>query len=221
MADNYLEKRMEDFRAQQNSKGGSRSRSRTGSLDKLIRKNRSYRGYDNSFVVRRDQLLRIVDVCSRIPSARNQQQLRFRLVTSEEAHKVLPCFRLGGALPDMKLPREGKEPRAFVVVCSAMEEPDSYLYIDLGIAAQSMLLQAVEIGLGGICIGAFDRQQLKEALGLTLQPVLLIAVGKPDEQIELVDIAPNQSRNYWRDENGVHYVPKIRTEKLLIEDIDD
>ena len=142
MADNYLEKKMEDYKAQASKSGGTKS---GASLGKLLLKNRSYRGYDNSFTVRRDQLLRIVECNTRIPSACNQQQLRFRLVTSEEAHKVLPHFRLGGALPHLHLPQEGYEPRAFVVVC-AVPPTDHYTYIDLGISAQTMLLQAVEIG---------------------------------------------------------------------------
>ena len=103
MADNYLEKKMEDYKAQASKSGGAKS---SASLGKLLLKNRSYRGYDNSFTVRRDQLLRIVECNTRIPSARNRQQLRFRLVTSEEAHKVLPHFRLGGALPHLHLPQE-------------------------------------------------------------------------------------------------------------------
>ena len=213
MADNYLEKKMEDLRAQSST---PRRKGNAPSLGKLLAKNRSYRGYDNSFVVRRDQLLRIVEVNTKIPSARNQQQLRFRLVTTEEAHKVLPHFRLGGALPHLHLPAEGCEPRAFVVICSATPAPDHYLYIDLGISAQSMLLQAVEIGLGGICIGAFDKAAVKESLGLELEPLLLVAIGKPKEKIELVEITPEESHNYYRDDKGTHYVPKVSLEHLII-----
>ena len=214
MADNYLEKKMEDYKAQTSKSGATKG---AASLGKLILKNRSYRGYDNTFVVRRDQLVRIVETNTRIPSARNTQQLRFRLVTSEEAHKVLPHFRLGGALPHLHLPHEGSEPRAFIVVC-AVPPIDHYTYIDLGISAQTMLLQAVEIGLGGICIGAFDKEALKASLGLSLDPLLLIAIGKPAEKIELVSISADQSHTYYRDENGTHYVPKVRAEELILDE---
>ncbi|MBR3932212.1 MAG: nitroreductase family protein [Tidjanibacter sp.] len=214
MADNYLEKKMEDYKSQA-SKGGPKGGAH--SLGKLLLKNRSYRGYDNSFVVRADQLRRIIEVNTRTPSARNQQVLRFRPVTSEEAHKVLPHFRLGGALPNHHLPHEGEEPRAFIVVCTTSPNPDHYVYIDLGIAAQSMLLQAVEIGLGGICIGAFDKAAVKQSLELELEPLLLIAIGKPNEKIKLVEIGPEESHNYWRDDEGTHYVPKISVEELTIE----
>ena len=214
MADNYLEKKMEDYNAGKNAYGKTAKAS--ASLDRLIMKNRSYRGYDNTYVVRPDQLRRIISVNTKIPSARNSQLLRFRPVTHEEAEKVTPFIRLGGALKDMKLPFEGQEPRAFVVICSATPTPDHYVYIDLGISAQSMLLQAVEIGLGGICIGAFDKEKVKESLELPYEPLLVVAIGKPNERIELVEIHADENKNYWRDEKGTHYVPKVALDELII-----
>jgi nitroreductase len=211
MADNYLEKKMEDFKAQPASRTKSAPR-----LGRLLEKNRSYRGYDNSFVVRADQLSRIIEVNTKIPSARNQQVLRFRPVLADEAHKVLPHIRLGGALRDMHLPFEDHEPRAFVVICSAAKEQDHYVYIDLGISAQSMLLQATEIGLNGICIGAFDRAAVKASLELELEPLLVVAIGKGDEKICLTTISEGESHDYWRDSQGRHYVPKLSLEELVI-----
>ena len=210
MADNYLEKRMEDYRSQP-----TKPTKRAANLEKLLRKNRSYRGYDPSFEVREDQLRRIVAVNTLIPSARNSQALRFRLVTRREAHKVLPHIRLGGALPHLHLPYPGTQPEAFIVVMSAIE-PDNYIYIDLGISAQSMLLQATEIGLNGIMIGACDKERLQEELQLPYRPLLVIAIGRGNEQIRLVEIGAEESHSYYRDEAGVHYVPKVRLEDLII-----
>ena len=208
MADNYLEKRMEDYHNQQPAKR------RVATLRRLLLHNRSYRGYDSKFVVRPDQLQRIIEVATLCPSARNQQVLRFRPVTQGEAEKVLPHIRLGGALPELNLPFAGTEPNAFVVICSTVEE-SHYVSVDLGIVAQSMLLQATEIGLGGICIGAFDRAAIKESLGLTLEPILVLAIGRPAENIQLKEVEEGESLTYYR-ENGVHYVPKIRIDNLIL-----
>lgn len=201
---------MEDYRSQP-----TKPTKRAANLEKLLRKNRSYRGYDPSFEVREDQLRRIVAVNTQIPSARNSQALRFRLVTRNEAHKVLPHIRLGGALPHLHLPYPGTQPEAFIVVMSAIE-PDHYIYIDLGISAQSMLLQATEIGLNGIMIGACDKERLQEELQLPYRPLLVIALGRGNEQIRLVEIGAEESHSYYRDEAGVHYVPKVRLEDLII-----
>lgn len=210
MADNYLEKKMEDYKA----KPAATTKSRP-SLAKLLRKNRSHRGYDPQFVVREDQMRRLLEVSRLVPSARNLQALRFRPVLHDEAHKVLPYIRLGGALPHLKLPYEGTQPEAFIVVCSAVE-PDHYVWIDLGITAQSILLQAAEIGLNGIMIGAFDKGAVRAALQLPSDPLLVIALGKGIEHIELVDIRADEPHTYYRDEAGVHYVPKVCLEDLIL-----
>ena len=209
MADNYLGKKMEDFLA-----GKSSAPKRTMTFAKLVAKNRSYRGFDNTFTVREDQLRRIMEVVPLCPSARNQQVLRLKAVLSDEADKVLPYIRLGGALRDLKLPLPGCEPRAFIVICSTVAE-EKYVNMDIGIAAQTMLLQAVEIGLNGICIGAFDKQAVKESLALPYEPMLILAIGRGAEIIRTVEIAEHQSHNYYR-EDGVHYVPKLSLDSILI-----
>lgn len=208
MADNYLEKKMEDYRASQPTKR------RTATLRRLLQHNRSYRGYDNSFVVRQDQLRRIIEVATLCPSARNQQVLRFRPVLKDEGDKVLSHIRLGGALPELHLPFPGSEPNAFVVICSTVEE-SKYVDMDLGIVAQSMLLQATEIGLGGICIGAFDHEPIKEALNLAYEPLLVLAIGRPKESIELVECHEGDSLTYYRN-NDIHYVPKLSLDDLIL-----
>ena len=209
MADNYLGKKMEDFLA-----GKTSTTKRTMTLAKLVAKNRSYRGYDNSFVVRADQLRRIMEVVPACPSARNQQVLRLRPVLSDEADKVLPHIRLGSAIRDIKLPLPGTEPRAFIVICSTAAE-DKYVNMDIGIIAQTMLLQATEIGLNGICIGAFDHEAVQNALNLPYEPLLIVAIGKGAEKIEMTPIHPSDCHNYYRTD-GTHFVPKIPLEELWI-----
>ncbi len=210
MADNYLEKRMEQYR----SHSSVSSSARKEGLASLLVKNRSTRGYDASYIVRADQLRRIVAVNSKVPSARNRQPLRFRLVTSDEAQKVLPFIRMGAGLKDLQLPLEGTQPNAFIVVCSTIE-PRNSTYVDLGISVQSMLLQAVEMGLNGLCLMDFDADRLVGSLQLPYRPLLVVAVGKSAEKIELVDINSGDDHSYYR-ENGVHYVPKVVVEDLII-----
>lgn len=210
MADNYLEKRMEEYR----SRSQSTTKSVTPTLNQLLVRNRSHRGYDKNRLVSIEELRRIVNVNTRIASARNQQCLRFRLVTAEEAHKVLPHIRLGGALPELHLPAAGSEPQAFIVVCSTQPE-DRWVDIDLGISAQSMLLKATEMKLNGICIGAFNATAITQELSLPYPPLLIIAIGKGIEDIRLVEIAEDESHAYYRNE-GIHYVPKVKLNDLII-----
>ena len=212
MADNFLEKRMEQYRAHSSASSNNKSKD---SFATLLAKNRSTRGYDASYKVRIDQLRRIVAVNNKLASARNRQPLRFRLVTADEAQKVLPFIRMGAGLKELGLPLAGTEPNAFIVVCSTIE-PRNSTYVDLGISVQSMLLQAVEMGLNGLCIMDFDCDRLAGLLQLQYRPLLVVAIGKSAEKIRLVDIKENDDHSYYR-ENGVHYVPKVVVEDLIIE----
>ena len=210
MADNYLEKKMEQHAAG----GAAVSGKPKNSLANLLAKNRSTRSYDSSFFVRKDQLHRIIAVNNKIASARNAQQLRFRPVLADEADKVLPYIRMGSALPHLHLPQKGSEPNAFIVVCSTVE-PRPSLYIDLGVSVQSMLLQAVEMGLNGLCIMSFDKEKVVESLSLSCEPLMVLAIGKSVEKIKLVEVCADRPLDYYRC-NGVHYVPKLSVDELII-----
>ena len=200
---------MEEYEAQKCAS----VRTRRVSLQSLLVKNRSTRGFDSSFKVRKDQLLSLVEAARLAPSAMNQQVLRYRLVTEEEAHLVLPHIGLGRALPELNLPLEGTEPNAFVVICTNKE--GRFVDMDLGIAAQTILLRAVEMGLNGVCIAAFDHAAMREKLNLRLEPQLVLAIGRSAERIEVVEVSEDESTTYYRT-NGTHFVPKIKTEDLII-----
>jgi len=86
----------------------------------------------------------------------------------------------------------------------------------VGISAQSMLLKAVELGYNGLIIGAFNAKKIEEAFALPYPPVLILAIGKGNEKIELKAISADESHAYYRDENGTHFVPKVRWEELII-----
>lgn len=211
MADDYIGRKMEDFRA----RAATPAARPAASLTKLLRRNRSHRGYDAGFKVRPDQLRKIIEVNTLTPSARNAQSLRFLPVLGDQAAKVTGCIRLGGALPELHLPLPGTEPNAYIIVCSATEQ-GADLFIDLGISAQSMLLRATEMGLNGICIRAFDRMRIREIFSLDCEPLLILAIGRGTDRIELVDIRSQDDRRYYR-VDGVHYVPKLTVDDLIIE----
>ena len=89
---------------------------------------------------------------------------------------------------------------------------------DIGIAAQTILLAATEKGLGGCMIGSFEKGALKELLQLPAQiePMLALAIGKPDETVALTAVGPDGSTDYYRDENDRHHVPKRALNDILL-----
>ena len=212
MADGYLEKRYEEVFG----RGAKKTVVKHTSVESLMEKNRSYRGYQKDFEVKREMLERIVAVNAKIASAKNQQVLRFKLVTRDTGGDLIAQnIKLGGLLPELHLPFPGTEPEAFIIICSTAPE-NKFVDIDLGIAAQSMLLKAAEMGLNGIMIGAFNKAKITEAFQLPFEPLLLLAIGKGCETIQLQPVDAGEKLAYYRDERGVQYVPKIRWEQLVI-----
>lgn len=210
MADNYLEKKFESMAG-----AGRRAPRKFAGLEALLKRNRSYREYDTSYVVNRFQLEAMVRMNRYLASGRNAQSLRFRLLTKDSGSDALQgLYHLGRALPELNLPRKGAEPQAFIVICSTVPASRN-LWIDVGICCEGMLLKAADMGLQGVIICNFNPEEVKAALALPLDPLCIIAVGKGLETIEIVDADPAGDLNYYR-RDGVHYVPKLPLEAIII-----
>ncbi|MBE5807516.1 MAG: nitroreductase family protein [Clostridiales bacterium] len=190
-------------------------------IRELAMKSRSFRGYDASRAVTREELMALVDCARYAPSSVNRQPLKYYLAyRREQLERIQPLTGWARALPEMRLPRPGHEPTGFIVICQETEwDPDLGRYLkDVGIVAQTMLLAATEMGLGGIMIGNFSPKRVAEALELPdhIVPMLLVAIGKPDETVVLTEVREDGATNYWRGEDDVHYVPKRKLEDIII-----
>ena len=189
-------------------------------LRDLVLKNRSYRGFDESVRISRETLEGFVDCARLCPSSVNKQPLKYFLAWEpEEVEKVQGLTKWARALPEMVLPHPGKRPTGFVVICQnkGIDENLNRYQKDVGIVAQTMLLAAVEQGLGGCMIGSFHAQNIREILNLdkSYVPMLVVAIGEPQEKIVLVDVEPEESTNYYRNEQDVHYVPKRKLKDIV------
>lgn len=187
----------------------------------LLKRNRSYRGYDETVTVSRETLEELVDCTRYTPCSVSMQPLKYYLAhEKEEVGRIQKLTKWARALPQMVLPHPGHCPTAFIVICQDTEICDSIprFQKDVGIVAQTILLAAVEKGLGGCMIGNYNGEEVRAELSLpqNLVPVLIVAIGKPDETIVLTDVGEDGSTDYYRDENDVHYVPKRKREDLLI-----
>lgn len=187
----------------------------------LVKLNRSYRGYDESYVMTKEVLLDLVDCARLSPSSVNAQPFKYFLAFEKETvRKIQSLTKWARALPDLELPHKGMCPTGFIVICQDLNIGESLARYqkDVGIVAQTILLAATEKELGGCMIGNFGAEPVKKALELDehLMPVLIIALGKPNEQIVLKDIETGEDTAYYRDENDVHYVPKRKLSDIII-----
>ncbi len=187
----------------------------------LVLKNRSYRSFNAARAVTETELRALVE-CARIcPSAANKQPLRYRLVcTLDEMARLLAHTKWAAALPEWHFPPVGHEPTAAIVICHdrAVIPAEAASATDVGIAAQTMLLAAAEMGLGGCMIGNFNKSALHESLALAenVVPVLVIALGEPDEEIILETVGADGVTSYYRDADGKHHVPKRAQEDIIL-----
>ena len=179
-------------------------------LVELIRKNRSYRRFYQDVSIDMGTLGYLVDLARLSASGANRQPLKYILSSDPETNaRIFPCTRWAGYLKDWKGPEEGERPAAYVVILGDTEISKDF-GCDHGIAAQSIMLGATEAGLGGCMLGALDHDGLRRVLQIPerYEVLLVLALGKPKEQVVIEDIGPDGDIKYWRDGEGVHHVPK-------------
>ena len=187
-------------------------------LKDLALKNRSYRRFDNSVAIPMSTLEELVALARICPSAANKQPLRFILSTSpQDNDAIFGCLKWAAYLKDWDGPAPTERPSAHIVMLNTAKDWD-FATFDLGIMGQTMLLGAVEKGLGGCMVGAIDREKLRAhfALAPELEVSLVLALGKPVEDVRIVDVPQDGSIKYYRDEAGTHYVPKRNQEELIM-----
>lgn len=187
----------------------------------LITRNRSYRRFDESKRISRSELVKLVNYARLAPSAANRQPLRYRLVFDPlECDKIFPRLRWAAYLKDWSGPEYPQRPAAYLIMLAPIK-PNSSLFIDTGIAAQSILLAATEQGWGGCMIASADKESIHADLQLppALEIVLVIALGVPAEKVVIDVLRDPDAVEYWRDEDDIHHVPKRSLEELILPEI--
>ena len=188
-------------------------------LEELVRKNRSYRRFHEDESLEREVLLELVSLARLTPSAANKQALRYAVSADKERNeRIFKELHWAAYLTDWKGPVQGERPAGYIILAQRASEKSASPY-DAGIAAQTILLGAVEKGLGGCILASVNRENIKAALDLSqeVEILLVIALGKPKERvvIEQMDSGSNAIK-YYRDDWQVHHVPKRRLEDVLL-----
>ena len=184
----------------------------------LVKKNRSYRRFYENFTIERNTLEELVDLARLSASASNRQPLKYVLSCEKNKNDLIfPNLAWAGYLKDWSGPGEGEKPSAYIIMLNDTEITNNY-WCDPGIAAQSILLGATEKGLGGCMFTSVKRDELRSALKITERYEILyvLAIGKPKEKVVLETVGPEGDIKYWRDNQGVHHVPKRTLEEIII-----
>ncbi|WP_028571018.1 nitroreductase family protein [Desulfonatronum lacustre] len=187
-------------------------------LRELVSRTRSFRRFYENHPLTLATLEDLVDTARLTASAANLQPLRYMI--SVDAHvnaQIFPHLAWAAYLKDWNGPEEGERPTGYIIVLGDQRYAKTSAW-DLGIAAQTILLGSTELGLGGCMIGSLK----KDALAATLETpegfeiLMVIALGRPKEKIVLERLGEAGDIKYWRDEKGVHHVPKRDLDSILL-----
>jgi nitroreductase len=184
----------------------------------LIISNRSCRRFEESFAIDRRTLEELVDLARLSASAANLQPLKYILSCDPEKNaRIFPHLGWAAYLKNWGGPTPGERPSAYIVILGDTAINTNF-YCDHGIASQSILLGARERGLAGCMIGLIKREELRQALSIPAQYeiLLVLALGKPRERAVIDEVGPSGDIKYWRDDTGVHHVPKRSLKELIV-----
>ncbi len=182
----------------------------------LVKRARSYRRYDPTKPLSKDDLKAFVEAARLTPSAGNLQRLRYLAVTEKsEVLTLTKEVKWAGYLSDWDGPADSEAPAAYLILLSP--ESTGVSQIDVGIAAETILLAAAEAGVGGCMILNFPREALTERykLASNYKIELVISLGVPAEKVEIETMKEGNVR-YYRDENDVHHVPKRALSEVFL-----
>jgi nitroreductase len=186
----------------------------------LIKKNRSFRRFYQDHVIDLGTLKGLVDLARLSASAANLQPLRYILsVDSDKNSQIFSCLAWAAYLKDWKGPEEGEKPSAYIVILSDFEKANDFVGYDCGIASQSILLGAREKGLAGCMIASIQREKLRNFLNIDVRYkiLLVIAIGKPKEEVVIETVGSDNNIRYWRDSDDIHHVPKRNLKDIIID----
>ena len=167
-------------------------------------------------------LEKCIDAARLAPSGRNQQLCEYIVIDDP---KVLPGIfeNIGGSAklpPDKGGPAPSQTPKAYtIILINKTLEGDAarrrVTLIDVGMAAENIILTALEQGIGGCPILMFNEKDLKLILEIPddYDIALVIAMGYPDEA-PVADVAAD-SLNIWVDDKGLRHVPKKKLADII------
>ena len=187
-------------------------------LAELIKKNRSCRRFDESHPVAPETLRELIDLARCSASAANRQPLKYILSTNPAKNEaIFACLGWAAYLKNWPGPAPGERPAAYIIITGDTRISTNF-WCDHGIASQSILLGAREMGLAGCIFGAINKPKLKQSCDIPaeLDILLVLAIGKPAEKIVLEQVGPEGDIEYWRDEQQIHHVPKRILEEIIV-----
>ncbi len=175
----------------------------------LIVQRRTIRKYEQK-PIPKELLDKCVNAARMGPSGANLQPLEYIVVDDpEQCQRVFPHTAWAGYL-DNGTPSPDERPTAYIFIVTNTQRRAN-APIDVGIAAQNIVLVALEEGVASCMIGSLDRDALQQVLAVPdhCEISLAVTLGYPAERSVWEEMT-GDSIKYYRDEEGTLHVPKRR-----------
>lgn len=183
-------------------------------VEEAVTRRRSIRRFKQK-TVPLDVLKKLVDAARLAPSGANLQPLEYIVVTDDSlCDKVFDGLKWAGYLKPKWKPSENEKPTAYIIVL-VDKQKSPYYEVDIGLAAENIMVMAVGCGLGSCMLRNIDREEIRRLFSIpdNLYVDSVIALGYPAEEPVVEDL--KDSVKYWKDEQGVLHVPKRKLEEVL------
>ncbi|HKL12894.1 MAG TPA: nitroreductase family protein [Halanaerobiales bacterium] len=187
-------------------------------LENLVKKNRSYRKFKEQKGISNKIIKDIINLARLSPSSANKQPLKYIILNKkDDTKKIFPHLNWAGYLKDWDGPVKGERPAAYILVLGDQNISNNF-ETDAGIAMQTILLGATEKNINGCILGSINREAIRSIYNIEKKHRLLyvIALGMPAEEIKIENLPTDGDIKYWRDENGIHHVPKRELDNIII-----
>jgi len=169
-----------------------------------------------------DVLEKCVNAARLAPTAANHQLCEYIIVDDEQ---LLPrIFDAVGSWFGVPRPKDGwppgHRPKAYIITLinrpleaelGGNRRDTSY---DVGMAAENMMLVALEQGIGSCPITSFKQGKLRQVLDIPdkYEIAMTLALGFPDES-PLLEVATDPIKR-WVDNEDVRHIPKRKLEDI-------
>jgi len=187
-------------------------------ISELVEANRSCRRFYEDHQVELKTLEDLVDLARLSASGANLQPLKYILACRPDVNaEIFSCLAWAGYLKDWPGPDPGERPSGYIVILGDTTIKEEF-GVDHGIAGQSMLLGAREKGLAGCMIASINRKDIRPMLNIEshLKILLVLAIGKPKEEVVIEPVGSDGSILYWRDAEAVHHLPKRALTDIIV-----
>lgn len=188
-------------------------------LQNLLEWRRSYRKFDESRLISKNDIDEILNSIKFASCANNRQYLRF--ISVENKDKVLEIFdntKWAASLPNnIGRPKEGERPVYFIAILSAESKKLRFNGIDEGLVISNLTLTAAEKGIGSCIIGSVNDKKMREILNYedNYSCEVVIAFGYPKVKSTIKEINLEEDQSYYLDDDGNYLVPKYKINDIV------